>query len=154
MPYILCVFNEVGRMYGPGTGVFAREVITEHEINHIPIAKGSLVGTMLLPNNYNPKYYTDPFKFNPERWMSEGNSVIHPFMFIPFSSGARNCIGQHLAILEAKIVLIKLLSRYELTIEKPDEIHLKLGFLASPTQFKTTVVRRSEQIVSDEELTV
>jgi cytochrome P450 len=141
-------------MYGPATALFTLEVSKEHEIKDIPIHKGTLVNTMFTQNNYNPTYYSNPFKFNPERWMGEDNSVTHLFMFIPFSSGARNCIGQHIALLEAKVILIKFMNRYEMTIEKPDEVDLKPGFVATPTEFKTSVIRKSEQIISDEELTV
>jgi len=35
------------------------------------------------------------------------------FAFFPFSSGSRNCIGQHLADMQSKIAVIHLLKRYK-----------------------------------------
>lgn len=44
----------------------------------------------------NPKYWDDPNEFNPNRF---NQPVDNPATFIPFSSGPRNCIGQHMAIM-------------------------------------------------------
>lgn len=43
----------------------------------------------------NPKVYDEPEKFKPERFLES----VHPFAFIPFSAGPRNCVGKHIKIL-------------------------------------------------------
>lgn len=53
--------------------------------------------------------------FLPERFdIDRPIHKIHPFAFTPFSSGARNCIGQKFAILSIKTALIKILQNFEL----------------------------------------
>ena len=65
-------------------------------------------------NDFNPLYYDEPEKFNPDRW-KEGKSKIgtgDTYHFIPFGSGPRNCIGQHLSWIEAKIIFSEFLKRF------------------------------------------
>jgi cytochrome P450 len=132
-------------MYGPGLMLFFREVVAEHDIKGVPMTPGTLLNIMFTPNNYNPLYYNNPFEFNPERWIDNNNNTIkHPYTFVPFSGGQRNCIGQHLAMLETRVILIKMMKRYLLTIEKPEEMYLKVGFLLEPTEFKTIVIKRDD----------
>ncbi|KAF2481414.1 cytochrome P450 [Neohortaea acidophila] len=55
----------------------------------------------------NPKVWgADAHVFNPARWLDEAYiSALPPGAFRPFERGPRNCIGQELAMMEAKLVL-------------------------------------------------
>ena len=59
----------------------------------------------------NPSLWTNPETFNPDRFAQE----FDPYNFLPFINGPRNCLGQHLALLEARIVLSLLTQRFILT---------------------------------------
>ncbi len=53
--------------------------------------------------------------------------MSEPFTYVPFGGGERNCLGQHLAKIEGKIVISKILSEYEIRAEKP--IKMRAGFV-------------------------
>ena len=60
--------QEAFRLATPIPGVLTRKVMKDHLIGNLPISKGATVTTMCFPNQYNPKYFKDPFEFRPERW--------------------------------------------------------------------------------------
>lgn len=67
-----------------------------------------------------PDYFSNPSDFIPERFDSDSNEKIHPFAYIPFSAGPRNCIGQKYAMFEIKSTVSKMLRHFELLPLGPD----------------------------------
>ena len=86
-------------MYGPSAGIFLREAVKDHFIGSIPVKKGVLVSLKIKSNHFKEEFYAHPEVFNPDRWEGIDSAKVDPFSFFPFSSGLRNCIGQHLALL-------------------------------------------------------
>lgn len=72
-----------------------------------------MIFTHALHNN--PKYYPKPELFDPDRFLPERCNERHPFAYIPFSAGPRNCIGQKFAQMELKVILAKVLFNYHIT---------------------------------------
>jgi hypothetical protein len=60
----------------------------------------------------NPRYWPDPHKFNPERFLPNDTANDRD-AWMPFSKGSRNCIGQELAIIETKIILLMTLRSWD-----------------------------------------
>ena len=84
-----------------------------------------------------PENFKDPLVFNPERFLQKTNSQYestrHPFAFIPFSAGARNCIGQKFAMMEMKIILSLLLFNFEIVpLMETNKVIVASDFVAGP----------------------
>ena len=111
MKYISNIQSETSRIFGPTSSLFPREVQKDCFIENIPFKKGTLILPRFYGNRFSQDFFDDPYSFNPERWDKMEN--LHPYVMNTFSAGARTCIGKHLALLDSKIALIKLLKRYK-----------------------------------------
>jgi cytochrome P450 family 4 subfamily V len=66
----------------------------------------------------------------PERWL--GNFKPHPFSFIPFSGGGRNCVGERFARIEANLILVNLIKKFKIELA-PSIKEAKLEYRSSLT---------------------
>lgn len=74
-----------------------------------------------------PENYTNPDKFDPERFSEENKGSIKPYTYLPFGVGPRNCIGSRFALLEAKVLLFKILLNFELIPTPKTRIPMQLA---------------------------
>lgn len=79
-------------------------------LDDIKIKKGTEIWYSHFINTHNPKYFSEPLEFKPERWLE--TKLEDSFAFAPFFFGAHNCLGQHLAIMEIKLMLCEFVRRY------------------------------------------
>jgi cytochrome P450 family 4 len=56
--------------------------------------KGTTALICIYQLHRDEKYFPEPEKFIPERFLPENSENRHPYAFIPFSAGRRNCIGK------------------------------------------------------------
>lgn len=60
----------------------------------IIIEKNTPVIIPLTGLHYDPEYFPDPLRFNPERFLGENKANIPPYSYMPFGDGPRKCIGK------------------------------------------------------------
>uniref|UniRef100_A0A1I8PP43 Cytochrome P450 n=1 Tax=Stomoxys calcitrans TaxID=35570 RepID=A0A1I8PP43_STOCA len=60
----------------------------------LDLKKGDIVWLPVSGLHRDPKFFENPMKFDPERFNEENKEKIHPFAYIPFGVGPRNCIGK------------------------------------------------------------
>ncbi|XP_070556760.1 cytochrome P450 3A24-like [Ptychodera flava] len=144
MPYLDMVVRETLRMYPPAVR-FDRECTEDITIEGYRIPKGMHISVAVYAIHHNPDIYPEPEKFIPERFTKEEKEKRHPYSWLPFGAGPRNCIGMRFALLELKIGLVRVFTEYKFEPCAETEIPPKLGnsaFLAPPTGITLAVKRR------------
>lgn len=99
----------------PPFGLVTRRCTKDYKLpnSNIVIEKDTSIIIPVPAFHYDPKYYDQPKKFMPERFLDETakkSFVEQPFL--PFGEGPRICPGSRLAKLQVKIALATLLQRY------------------------------------------
>ncbi|XP_063919121.1 cytochrome P450 4C1-like [Zophobas morio] len=114
MRYLERAIKEVLRMY-PSVHFISRK-LGEDMVTRCghTISKGSMVNLHIYDLHHNPEIYPDPEKFDPDRFLPENSQTRHPFAYLPFSAGARNCIGKKFAMLELKTAICGILANFVL----------------------------------------
>ncbi|ETK85660.1 hypothetical protein L915_09597, partial [Phytophthora nicotianae] len=67
----------------------------------------------------------DAAEFKPERWIDSttGKLIsVSPYKFASFNAGPRLCLGMNLAMLEMKLVVAGLLSKFHIEVQDPDKV--------------------------------
>ncbi|CAA2958760.1 cytokinin hydroxylase [Olea europaea subsp. europaea] len=108
------VINESLRLYPPAT-VLPRMAFDDIRLGDLHIPKGLSIWIPVLAIHHSEEIWgKDVNEFNPDRFASK--SFAPGRHFIPFAAGPRNCIGQSFALMEAKIILAMLISKFSFTI--------------------------------------
>lgn len=127
LPYLEMVIKETMRLF-PVAGILAREATADIQMSDCTLPKGTVCLLPMLKWLRSRKWWGDTADiFDPERFTVERSDEWDSFYYIPFSEGARNCIGQRHAMISMKIFMCHLVRRYEFSTDmKYDE--LKFGF--------------------------
>ncbi|HXK19640.1 MAG TPA: cytochrome P450, partial [Polyangiaceae bacterium] len=95
---------------------FGRQPVQDTRIGAVPAAPWLNVGICPYIVHRHPAHWVDPDAFRPERFLDAAKER-HPFAFIPFGGGPRSCIGDQVALLEAKVILAMLVQRYRIELQ-------------------------------------
>jgi cytochrome P450 len=122
MKYLDCVMKEVQRVY-PTAPFIGREITEDTQICGYTVPKGTGAGVLTFLLHRNPRVFPSPERFDPERFRPENCIGRHPYAYVPFSAGVRNCIGQKFALSEQKIVVSSLVRRFVVTsVDQRDKL--------------------------------
>ena len=102
--------------------VVTRKALADDRFGEYDVRAGCLVMLHLQALHRDPAQWPEPDAFRPERFQSDQGNA---WRWLPFVNGPRSCVGQHFAMLEAKIVLSLLTQRFDFTPEpgNSDERH-------------------------------
>jgi len=119
LTYLDMFIKEVMR-YKPSVATLVSRITTKDaQVGQYFIPKGTSVGVSIHTIHHLKEFWPEPEKFDPLRFSPERSVGRHPFAYLPFSLGRRNCIGNTFSILEQKIFLSMVVQRF--TIEKSDK---------------------------------
>lgn len=130
LTYLECVIKEALRLYPP-TPIIARDIDEEINIGDYTIPRGTVAILPLILLQRHEKYFEKPEEFIPERFLDIQER--HPFLYIPFSAGPRNCIGIKFAQLEDKILLAHIMRSFKVVSKVPmEDIQVSLELTLRP----------------------
>ncbi|CAG2105688.1 unnamed protein product [Medioppia subpectinata] len=145
LKYLNAVIMETQRLFP--AAVFLERVPNEDYVLNgtgITIKKDNIVHIPTYAMHRDPEYFADPDEFKPERFLAE-NIAHHPYAYLPFGAGPRNCIGMRLAQMEIRLALISVVNRYRFypseVCFKPLEFYFTGGLLV-PKSVDVKVERR------------
>jgi cytochrome P450 len=107
------IIKESMRLYPPAWSL-ARTVISEIELQGYKIPAGSNLVMSQWVMHHDPRYFPDPDKFDPERWLGARMRKLPRFAYFPFGGGPRQCIGASFATMEANLLLATIAQRFRL----------------------------------------
>ncbi|KAL9117956.1 MAG: hypothetical protein Q9187_005502 [Circinaria calcarea] len=118
LPYTLAVIKETLRLYPAVSSTRAGEPgfnVTDDNGRQFP-TNGFLVWANPQTIQRDPAYWPQADEFIPQRWLVPPGDVLHPSKgtWRPFEYGPRNCIGQELAMIEMKIVMVMTLRIFDI----------------------------------------
>jgi cytochrome P450 len=130
LDYLDRVVKESLRLYPPiHAGMRRAAVDVSFQGYHIP-ANTRVMYSIYLTHRH-PNYWPEPARFDPNRFSPEQHRARPPLTYVPFGGGPRNCIGAAFGLVEAKLVLARILQRFELTLVQP-EVHPHMGATLEP----------------------
>ena len=145
LPYLDAVIKETLRKYPPVVRLERRVGVDGYKLGDIPLDKGTLIEVPTSAVHYCPEYYSDPYTFDPDRFMPENRHLIAPYTYLPFGVGPRNCIGVRFAIQEMKLCLAAIVRRFEFvpTENTPECLDFMTGIpMLNAKPFSIRVVKR------------
>ena len=113
MKYLESIIKESLRLHPP-VPLFGRILEEDTRIEEHVIPKGTELGIDVVSLHTNPEYWDHPLSFDPERFYDEKFAKRNPYVYVPFSAGSRNCIGQKFAMLELKIMVYYVMSNFQI----------------------------------------
>ncbi len=119
LPYTRCVLAESLRMYSPAW-VIGRRVLSDYTVDKeqggYVLHAGAIVLVAQAVMHYDPRFWINPERFDPERWAPDAEAARPKFSFFPFGGGPRVCIGEQFAWMEQMLLLATLAQTWRMRL--------------------------------------
>jgi cytochrome P450 len=113
------VLAESMRLYPPAWAI-GRRAIADYRIGEYTIPARAIVLMSPYVTHRHPRYYPEPFRFDPERWTAEAREARPKFAYFPFGGGPRVCIGEGFAWMEGVLLIATMAQQWRMRLA-PDQ---------------------------------
>jgi cytochrome P450 len=107
------ILKESMRLYPPVWALIQKPV-RAFDLDGYHVKAGTQVMVSQWVMHHDPRYFTDPASFLPERWTAEFSGGLHRCAYFPFGAGPRVCIGRTFAMMEAVLILAVIAPKFQL----------------------------------------
>lgn len=129
LTYLDSFIKETLRLYPP-IHVGNRIVAEDTTVAGYELTAGTRVMASIYLSHRDERYWDKPSEFRPKRF-ARGQKMPPAFSYIPFGAGKRTCIGAAFAQIEAKVVLARILQRFQLE-NTGRTVHTHMGATLEP----------------------
>lgn len=140
LPLLDRVIKESLRVLSPAIIIWRRPTETA-ELGGFEIPAGSEVLISPYITHVDPAIYSEPRRFLPERWNELKPS---PFEYLPFSYGARKCLGAAFAEMMLRLIVSMVVQRYRLELVPKTRVDLTVTMTMKPKKGLPMVVRAQD----------
>jgi len=115
LPYTDRVIRETLRLYPPAWRIF-RRTLEPFTVGEYTLPAGSNIVMSQWVTQRDPRWFTEPERFYPDRWSEEEAAKLPRFAYFPFGGGLRVCIGAGFAMMEATLLLAIIAQRFRMRL--------------------------------------
>jgi cytochrome P450 len=124
LTYTRMVIEEAMRLYPPAPALSGRVAREQDEVCGRLIAKGTEIAILPWVVHRHRALWSDPDRFDPERFSREQSAARPRFAYLPFGGGPRICIGAQLALTEVSLLVATMAQRFRLKLVPRQDIVL------------------------------
>jgi cytochrome P450 len=125
LEYTEKVFRESMRLYPPAWTI-GRQSINDYKVDKYVIPAGSIILMSQYVMHHNPRYFSDPDLFYPDRWTKEAKSQLPRFSYFPFGGGIRGCVGEPFAWMEGVLLIAAVCQQWKMHHDDTDHNKVEL----------------------------
>lgn len=115
------IIRETLRLYPPTWSLVPRTASRDLELGGYRIPRGTWVIVSPWAMHHDPRFFPDPERFDPDRFLPERQREILPYSYIPFGGGPRICIANHFTQFVVTLALTTIAQKYQITLrDDPD----------------------------------
>jgi cytochrome P450 len=124
MPYHRMVLSEAMRLYPP-VWIVARRNPNPWSLGNYIFPSGSFIFVSQYLIQRDPRFFSDPERFDPDRWTPQTAAQRPKYSYFPFGGGPRQCIGEGLAWLIGLLVIATIGQRWQFALAPRQKIELE-----------------------------
>jgi cytochrome P450 len=125
------ILKESLRLYPPAWSI-GRELLRESELRGYRLPSGAQIMICQWVVQRDPRYFSDPEAFDPDRWLEARARRLPRFAYFPFGGGPRICVGNHFAMTEATLLLALIGQRFHLELLPGERLELRPAVTLRP----------------------
>lgn len=131
--YMERIMKETMRIFPVGP-LLVRAITKDIQLGNCVIPAGSSVVTVIMQTHRSEKIWPHPLRFDPDRFLPDEVAKRHPYAWLPFSGGPRNCVGPKYAFMAMKALIATVVRRYKFTTDYKsiEDIKLKADLMLKP----------------------
>jgi len=116
LDYTRKVLSESMRLFPPAW-MIGRQAVRDVELGGFDVREGTILLTPPFLVQRDERWFPEPRRFDPERWVEEEEAKRPRYSYFPFGGGPRLCIGESFAWMEGELLLATIAQRWRPRLE-------------------------------------